>query len=263
MSANMSDQTSARIKSVDHSLGIVEHLRDHGPLGVSALADRIDMPKSTVHVHLQTLREHGYIVQTEGEYDIGFRFLETGSIARRRNGLYRAAREEVDRLATEVEEAANLGIEQDGQRVILYKSEFGKAIYDNTLTGEFTHIHWTAIGKAHLAHFPEEQVEQLIDRYGLPAATEHTITKREHLFTEIERIREQGYAVEREEHRNGVVAIAVPIFDTHDSRIVGALSVSGPRQRLITRGSDTEVADDIVNAIQNRANVAELRYNHY
>lgn len=259
----MVDQKRTGVKSVEHSLGIVEHLRDHGPIGVSDLAERVDMPKSTVYVHLQTLRKHGYVVQTDGKYDIGLRFLETGGVVRRRNSLYRAAREEVDQLAAQVEEAANLGVEQNGRRVILYKSEFGEAIYDNTPTGEFTCIHWTAIGKAHLAHASAERVEEIVDQHGLPAATEHTITDTEQLFIDLERTRERGFAVENEEHRNGVAAIAVPIFDTRADEIVGALSVSGPRQRLVTGDDPVEIKEDVVDAVRNRANVAELRYNHY
>jgi DNA-binding IclR family transcriptional regulator len=260
---SMSDQKRTGVKSVEHSLGIIERLRDHGPIGVSDLAKEVNMPKSTVHVHLQTLRNWGYVVQTDGKYDVGLRFLETGSIVRRRNSLYRAAREEVDRLATEVEEAANLGVEQDGQRVILYKSEFGEAIYDNTSTGEFTHMHWTSIGKAILANLSNDRIDEIVDRHGLPEATEQTITDREQLFNEFEQIRGQGFAIENEEHRNGVVAVAVPIFDTQANVVVGALSISGPRQRLVANESGTEVEEEIVNAVQNRANVAELRYNHY
>lgn len=260
---SMNDQERTGIKSVEHSLGIIEQLREHGPIGVSDLAKEVNMPKSTVHVHLQTLRNWGYVVQTDGKYEVGLRFLETGSIVRRRNSLYRAAREEVDQLATEVEEAANLGIEQDGQRVILYKSEFGEAIYDNTSTGEFTYMHWTSIGKAILANLPDERIDEIVDRYGLPKATEQTITDRKHLFNEVEQVREQGFAVENEEHRNGVVAVAVPLFDTEADAVVGALSVSGPRQRLVADKSGIEVEEEIVNAVQNRANVAELRYNHY
>ncbi|NGM67964.1 IclR family transcriptional regulator [Natronolimnobius sp. AArcel1] len=259
----MTNRNSSSIQSVEHSLRIVTCLREHGPIGVSALAERVDMPKSTVYVHLQTLRNNGYAIQIDGTYDLGLRFLETGSIVRRRNNVYRAAREEVDQLATDVEEAANLGVEQDGKRVILYKAELGEAIYDNTSTGEFTYMHWTAIGKSLLANFSSDRVEEIIDQHGLPQATDQTITEREQLFNELEQIRERGFAVENEEHRNGLVAIAVPIFDTDSDTVVGALSVSGPRQRLVDTADETEIKSEIINAVRNRANVAELRYNHY
>lgn len=259
----MNKNDPSAIKSVEHSLGIIKCLREHGPIGVSDLANRVEMPKSTVYVHLQTLLKHEYVVQVDGEYDIGFRFLETGSMIRRRNDVYRAAREEVDQLATEVEEAANLGIEQNGQRVILYKAEFGEAIYDNTPTGGFTYMHWTALGKTLLAYLPTARTEEIIDHRGLPVATTRTISDEEQLFNELEQVRERGFAIENEEHRNGVVAVAVPIFDTGTDDVVGALSVSGPKQRLTTDDSGTGIKQDIVDALKNRANVAELRYNHY
>lgn len=258
----MSGPEKRSIKSVEHSLDIIEHVSEQGPIGVSELAKRIDMPKSTVYVHLQTLKKHGYISKNENKYDIGLRFLETGSFARRRRDIYRAAREEVDELASEVEEAAHLGVEQNGKRVILYKSEFGEAIYDNTSTGEFTHMHWTAIGKVLLAHLSRSSVEQIVEEHGLPSATGRTITDEKSLFDALERIRDRGFAVENEERRSGVVAIAVPIFDTTTGDVVAAISISGPRQRIVT-GGNGEIKQDIIEAVRNRANVAELRYNHY
>ncbi|WP_238478594.1 IclR family transcriptional regulator [Natranaeroarchaeum sulfidigenes] len=258
----MSDPKNRYIKSVEHALDIVEHVSEQGPIGVSELAKQIDMPKSTVYVHLQTLKKHGYINKEDDKYDIGLRFLETGSYARRRRGIYRSAREEVDKLASEVEEAAHLGVEQNGKRVILYKSEFGDAIYDNTSTGEFTHMHWTAIGKVLLAHMTTSRVTEIVKKHGLPSATSKTITDKEDLFDALERIRDRGIAVENEERRSGVVAIAVPIFDTTTGDVVAAISVSGPRQRIVM-GEEEEIKQDIIEAVRNRANVAELRYNHY
>lgn len=258
----MSNSKDRSVKSVEHSLDIIEYICENGPIGVSELANEINMPKSTVYIHLQTLEKHGYVSKIDTEYDIGLRFLETGSFARRRRDIYRAAREEVDQLASEVGEAAHLGVEQNGKRVILYKSELGEAIYDNTSTGEFTHMHWTAIGKALLAYISESRVKEIVEEYGLPSATERTITDFEDLFDDIEQIRDQEFAIENEERRKGVVAVAVPIFDTSTDDVVGAISVSGPRQRIVT-SEKGEVKQEILDAVRNRANVAELRYNHY
>lgn len=248
------------VGAVETAFNVADALRRHAPAGVSALARELEMPRSTVYVHLSTLEQAGFVVRDGESYRLGLQFLRYGSSARNGHNVYRAAKQEVEQLAAETGEAGNLGVEQGGQRVILYKHEVGEAIYDNTPTGEFTQMHWTAIGKAILAHRPRSEVETIIDRHGLPKATDNTITEREHLFDDCDTIVTRGYSIEDEERREGVVAVAAPIRDTDADRTVGAISISGPRHRL---KDDGEIRSDFIDAVQNRANVAELRYNHY
>lgn len=256
----MTGSTEQSIDSVETSFTLVEYLAENGPESISQIAGDVDRPKSTVHIHLKTLENNGVVVRCGDDYELGLKLLDIGGRVRRRHQVYRAAKGEVDKLAAETEEAAHLGVEQNGQRVIIYKAERGDAVYDNTPTGEFTNMHWTAIGKALLAHLPEHKRREIINRHGLPEATENTITDEEELFTQLSRTRERGYATEEEERREGVVAVAVPIFDTKSADVVAALSVSGPRERL--RKNDS-ISEDVLESVRNRANVAELRYNHY
>lgn len=256
----MTGSTEQSIDSVETSFTLVEYLAENGPESVSQIADDIDRPKSTVHVHLKTLENSGAVVRRGNDYELGLKFLNIGGQIRRRHRVYQAAKREVDKLAAETEEAAHLGVEQNGKRVIIYKAERGDAIYDNTPTGEFTNMHWTAIGKALLAHFPDHKRREIIDRHGLPEATKNTVTDEDELLTQLSRTRECGYATEEEERREGVVAVAVPIFDTKSNDIVAALSVSGPRERL---REDNSINETVLESVRNRANIAELRYNHY
>jgi len=75
------------------------------------------------------------------------------------------------------------------------------------------------------------EVEAYIDRNGLEAVTEHTIADPDVLFEELEQIRERGYATNTEETVEGLGAVSVPIKD-HDDGVIGALSVSGPINRV-------------------------------
>lgn len=257
----MVEGTERSIESVATTFAIVEFLRENGPSRLSEVANAVDRSMSTTHVHLQTLRRHDYAIQEGERYALGLAFLRDGGQRRQRLNVYRAGKQEVAKLAEETQEASHLAIEQGGRRVILYKTEIGDAVYDNTPTGEFTNMHWTATGKAILAHRDRSRIEAIIDEHGLPRATDQTITDRDALFDHLETVREQGYAVESEERRSGVVAVAVPIFDTTSQEVVAALSISGPRQRVLD--GNGSVDPDKIEALRNRANVAELRYNHY
>lgn len=251
-------ETGKTIQAIGNAVKLIEAIEELGSVTVTELANEVDMPRSTVHIYLRTLRQHGYVVEEDGNHRTGLRFLMHGGRARKQVEPYEAAKSEVDRLATKTGEMCDLGVEQNGMRVLLYKSETDRAVYDNVATGEFTHMHWTALGKALLAWSPDDVVERIIDTHGLPEATDATITDRETLRTELDEIVEQGYAIEDEDRREGVASVAVPVIDNDSKQAVAALSVSGPRSRVLDRD-----VSGLVEEIQQSVNVVELRYNHY
>ena len=115
----------------------------------------------------------------------------------------------------------------------------------------------TALGKALLAQLPDDEIERIVERHGLPAATENTITEVEPLLEEIERVREQGYSIEDEEHHDGIQAIGVPVPYVENPPVFTAISVSGPKSRIKTN------IQELLNEIQSTVNVIELEYEYY
>lgn len=251
--------TSDGLTSVMRAFEIIELIETREPVGVTELADELDLPKTTVHSYLSTLDSIGYIRNKNGSYSLSHRFLKLGGGIRHRSKLYQVAKHEVDRLALETGEVGNLGIEENGLRVLLYKSAQPGAVHDNAPIGEITNMHWTALGKAILAHLPKERVQEIIDARALTRANEHTITSSDHLFEELERIREQGYSVEDEERRYGVLTVSAPIFDRTSDTVIASISISGPKARLQESTSVEALADQVKSA----ANVVELEYMHY
>lgn len=92
-------------------------------------------------------------------------------------------------------------------------------------------MHTGASGKAFLAEYSTERVNEIIDRWGLPALTETTITDRERLFEELKEIRDRGYAYNNQENLEGMRAISAVVHNP-DGSILGALSIYGPAYRL-------------------------------
>ena len=254
-----SDGAGDGIGAVERAFTIVGSIQELDGCGVSELANHLDIPKSTAHIYLKTLRDVGYVRKKGDDYRLGLRFLEHGGYIRQNIGIYQAARREVDGLSRETGEVANLGIEEDGWRVLLYTSEPPEGVFDNSPIGQFTHMHWTALGKALLAHLPEERIDAIVDRHGLPRATEYTVTDRDELVAELETIREQGYSIENEDRREGIKSIAVPVRDTDDHSVVGAISLSGPKRRI----GEGSIDEALLETIQSTVNVIELKYQHY
>ena len=254
----MTKQSSGNtLQGVERAFKIVNYLKENGPTTVSELKSAMDLPKSTAYIHLKTLHKTGYVYKEDHTYRLSLRFLEHGAAVRSQFDVYDVAKSEVNELAHETGEVANLGVEEDGRRVLFYNNEGGNAIYDNALTGEFTNMHWTSLGKAILAYSSREHVDEVIEEHGLLTATKHTITNRADLYEELDAIRDRGYAIEDEEHRANIRAVAVPILQ--DERAIAAISVSGPK----TRFSDERIETELLESLRDKANVIELKLEHY
>lgn len=245
--------TDGLIRAVDTALRIVEALNDSGTAGVTELARTLDLPKSTVYNHLNTLNRRGYVVKDGDEYRLACRFLELGSMTRERHRLYRIARDEVTALAEETGELSGLIVEEHCYGVFLHRAKGDQAVHVDTHVGKRIHLHGAALGKAILAFSPRDHVHEVIDRRGLPALTEHTITDEDVLAEELDRIREEGVAFDDEERISGLRSVAVPLR-TDDGEVLGAISVAGPTSRMRGERFRSELPD----RLQSAANVIEL-----
>ncbi|MEF8827751.1 MAG: IclR family transcriptional regulator [Haloarcula sp.] len=235
------------------SLRIVEALKRLDGAGATAVADDLDMAKSTVHNHLQTLEDEGYITEEESAYHVGLRFLELGEYKRNRMDIYEKARPEVASLAEKTGEMANAAVEEHGEGVYIARAEGTEAVSVDTYAGKRVNLHCTALGKTILAELPEERVDDIIDTHGLPARTDNTITDRAELKAELADIRERGHAYDREERLPGLRCVAAPVT-SEDGEPVAALSVSGPTSRI--RGD--RFHEEIPEMLQSAVNVVEI-----
>lgn len=245
------------VGATETTLAIVEALKERGAVGVTELSDQLDVGKSTVHNHLATLHKHDYVVKEGDQYRLGLRFLDLGGHTRNGMKLYRVAEPEVKELAAETNEMVNLATHEFGRCVYLYRAKGKQAVELDTYAGLRTALHSTALGKSMLAHMPKSRIDEIVDAYGLPAITDHTITDRETLSEELDTIRDSGVAFDREERLEGLRCVAAPITGS-DGDILGAISVAAPTGRL----KDERFSDEIPDAVQSRANVIELNIVH-
>lgn len=245
------------VRTVDRTFEIIEIIQELDGAGVSEVTERVDIGKSAVHNHLNTLVNKEYLSKQGDEYHIGLSFLGLGAYARNRMEIYNAARHEVDNLADETGELANLLIEQNGTGIYLYRSKGENAVELDTYEGKRIRLHCTGLGKSILAFRPREEVEEILNTHGMPRRTDRTITDREEFFEELERIRKQKYAVDREERLRGLCCVASPITDD-ENRSIGAISVACPLHRI----SDERFQEKLPASVLGTANVIELSYNY-
>lgn len=241
------------VKSIETMFHIVEALIDRDGARVTELAEELGLAKSTVHRQLSTLCSLGYAVKEDEEYHVGLRFLAIGEHARNRTEVSQLAPPLVEQLAEETGERAQFIVEEHGRGVFLHIAEGERSVRADRRPGKLRYLHSGASGKAILSQMSDERVREVIDRWGLPAETDDTITDEDELFEELERIRDRGYATNKEESITGLWALGVPVVV--DGEPIGAFSLSGPRYRL-----DREwFHEELPNLLRGTANELELK----
>lgn len=228
------------VRAVETSLRIIDALADLNGASTSQIAAHLNLPKSTVHAHLRTLLENEYVITHQGAYSLALHLFELGQHARSRHEIVTVAIEELERLAERTQEIASLLIEEHGHGVFVYSVNGSTRRRTSSRIGRRVHLHATSSGKAILAHLSKERIHTLVDRHGLEAYTSNTITTRSVLFEELETIRSQGYAVDDEERQTGFFCTGAPVLA--ETEVLGAISISGPKHRILDSWSVEELA---------------------
>jgi len=222
------------VKSVSRALDIITLVSlKKGGLGVTEIANQIDINKSSVYRILSTLVQYGYIEQDNetGKYKLGYKFLDISSKLLESIDLRAEARVYLQELENETNEVIHLVVYDQGEVVYIEKLDGNETLRMHSKVGKRAPMHCTSVGKAILAHLPSSIVLDILDRKGLPMHTDKTITNKEDFLSELITVRQKGFALDLEENEYGITCIAVPIFD-HMSHVIAAISISGPTIRM-------------------------------
>lgn len=235
------------IQSDENLFDIIEFIHEGHRVGVTEIATELDLSKSTVHGHLTALKRRGYAVKDGDKYRLGLEFLNYGKDVQSSYEIYDIAQEKVNHLADETGERAWYIVEENGLGYYLAGAGGEHPVHLPVQMGQGAPLHSRAAGKVMLAELSRDRVEEIISRHGLPAETENTITEREELFDELETVRERGYGINDAETFTGVYAIGAVVRDK-EGNVQGALSVSGPKNRVNTEERKEELVDTILGA---------------
>ncbi len=231
-----------RSRSVERAFTVLSALASSpDPLGVSALARLTELPKSTVHLSLQTMRELGFVEQEDGSdrYVLGIRAAQIGARAVDRSTVAQALTPRMRRLAERSGEAVSLGIRSDETVVFIERFETAHRLGTNITVGSRMPLHASASGKCLLAAMPDDEIRALYPDEQLPSQSTNTIRHRAALLEELAEVRRRGHAFNTDEFLDGVSAVAVPV--RFGDRVAGSLSIAGPT----TRFRASEWVDDL------------------
>lgn len=244
-------QTVARAFEV---LDLLEREGDAGPARIAAL---MDVTRSTAHDYLVSLESTGFVVNDDGRYRISYRFLERGSRLKHRSRFFNSADIVIRKLSADSGELAQLGCAESDEWVMLHEGGDVTSVRTRTYPGFRTPIHSHAAGKVLLANFPAERTDDLLAVDELEAVTEHTVTDPDVLRSELATIREQGYAVDHEQHVIGIGFVACPVIE--GGELLGSVSVACPTGRL----RQDDYREDLIQNVQAAAEEISVNYRYY
>lgn len=224
------------------------------PVRFSELLSDSALPKATLYRLVQTLTAQG-MLQYDDErqtYAPGLRLVRLAHAAWRQSSLAPVARPFIDALAERVRETVHLAQMDNGQVLYVDKRNAAEPIEMFSQAGKVGPGYCTGVGKAIMAYLDEPARARAIERQAYFAHTPATLIDADALRSELQDIRAQGVAYDREEHEPGIICIAAPILTT-GQRVIGALSVTTTTARKSLNDLNTLKPDLLATA----ASIAE------
>ncbi|MBN1148210.1 MAG: IclR family transcriptional regulator [Anaerolineales bacterium] len=242
MKTTRSRSDSQPVQSVWRALDVLEAFPKSGPeIGLTALAERLDLNKATAYRLLATLENRGYIERAPDgrKYRLGARTLELGAYFQSQLDVRRLALPYMASMVEQTGEAAFLCVRENDEALCVERVESDQEVNIFILrVGGRQPLHCGGAPRALLTALSDDEIAAYARRTGLPAFTPHTITNLEALLEDVRCTRQQGYLVSLEDASLGIAAIGAPVCD-HAGNVFAAISLSG----LVARYSPQRIPE--------------------
>lgn len=216
------------IQSVAKAMSLLDLLaKTSQPMTLAEISQITNLPKSTVHGLLATMREYSVVSQDrEGRYSLGIRLFEYGCMLSSSWTILDRARPFIQHISYETGQTVFLSILDRGEVITLDHADSRIGLEVTAEVGCRLPVHCTSQGKLFLAFMHDEERREILQRTQLAEYTSLTITSEKALEAELEQIRVQGYAVENGEYKTGLRSVSAPIFDM-DGEVRYAIGIIG------------------------------------
>jgi IclR family acetate operon transcriptional repressor len=219
--------------TVAKAFAILDVLASNGDGGTSLkeVSNLLGMSKSTAHRYLTTLEKLAVVERNEKDhFRLGLKLIKLAGAFLSDHNLRNVSEPSLNEVAAQTQETIHLAVPSINEVVYIAKVDSPHSIRMASRIGARMPMYCTSLGKAILAHYPFNRVEEIIHE-GTPARTPYTITSAQALRAELERVHAQGFATDDQENEIGVRCVGAPIFD-YTTKVIGAISVSGPANRM-------------------------------
>ncbi|WP_171181885.1 IclR family transcriptional regulator [Ruegeria sp. HKCCD8929] len=226
-------QADRHVEAVLAALDVLECFLAKPGLSTNEIMQATGFTRNRVMRLTGTLTHRGCLMAdpATGAFSIGPKIFALGKVFERNRLILSMVRPVLRDITLKTGESATFHVREGSERVVLAREEGTHAIRHATSEGQRKDLHTGAAGKVILAYSPEEVVETVLAKTGLPKRTATTITDKNRLLKELEIVRNQGKAISKGESESDVFAMAAPVLD-NGQELVGALSISGPSSRF-------------------------------
>lgn len=224
--------------TVGKALEILDQVAAFGrPVRFSELLADSAHPKATLYRFLQTLTNQHMLDydDQDGTYSLGIRLMRLAHAAWKTASLAPIARPFIEDLAAQVGETVHLAQIDQGQVLFVDKLQATDRFETLAQVGKIAPAYCTGVGKAMLAFMAPKRLQLALKQQAYFQYTSATLTNADALTAELDRIREEGIAFDREEHEQGIISIAAPVLSTN-GRVIGALSIATATTRHTLEG---------------------------
>ncbi|MEA2066882.1 MAG: IclR family transcriptional regulator [Thermotogota bacterium] len=206
---------------------------DKPELTLKELTDKTGLHKSTVYRIAEALNRVNILSKDNkiSKYRIGIKLFELGSLYLETLELRELAFPEIEKLSKYTEESIHMGVLDGNEVTSIEGMGSSHNLQAKLWIGKRSPIYCTSVGKAILAFLPDKEQEEILSSIELKRYTKNTITDKKEFEKELERIKKQGFALDNEEHDEGIMCVGAPIFN-NKGKVVASISISGPKIRM-------------------------------
>lgn len=247
------------IQSVERAAKILDIVSKYTQgVKLKEVSNVLGLGSSTVFYLISTLVETGFIKQNNGKYQLGSKNLMLGNIYLENMSIYKIALPVIEELLEKINENIDCVLYENDEIYFLIRMESTHSVKPTKLATSVKNAHATALGKLFLSTMPKEKLNDFVKKNcSLEKFTKNTITNLNDLNAELDKIRENRYALDIEGAGTGVNCIAVPIY-SHEGKIIASIVASAPSQRF-----SKDIENQILTLLKNSATLIsnELGYN--
>ena len=239
-----------KLNTIGKAIAIIETIQGaNRPMSIKEIAEHLQMNKSSLHHHMKTLAEFGYLQKDEESrrYDIGLGLVRAGQSYLQRLNVRERGHYHLEQLSRKLSETVHMLVLDQTDVVYVDKVDVNHqpgALTCSSYIGHRTDVYTTAAGKVLLAFLERGAMENVLNNTTMRPLTENSITNRDKYLEELSAVKEQGYALDREEHVLGLQCIAVPVLNLH-SQCVAAISVSCPVNNISAETLESEILEQL------------------
>lgn len=234
------------LQTVDRALSILEMIAEK-PMSQKDLEIETGLNRTTLSRLLFTLADRKYIRkdETSGRYKIGLKVVEIGSVMLNQIELKTEALPHLRELTQNMGRVCHMGILSQGEVVYIEKLEPLTSIRMFSGIGKRVPVHSTSLGKALLMDKSKDEIIDIVGEKGMSRFTDNTFGNTKDFINEMQKVKNQGYAIDNQENESGIYCVAAPITD-YRNRVIAAISTTGKDNSFVD-DSNSEIIQSVIN----------------